>query len=55
MADQTEEDIHTLSIQIANQIINIANARLEIIEDCGHLSTMERPDEVNQAMREWLA
>ena len=33
----------------------IANARLEIIEDCGHLSTMERPDEVNQAMREWLA
>lgn len=29
MADQTKEDIHTLSIQIANQIINIANARLE--------------------------
>ncbi|MBT5895134.1 MAG: alpha/beta fold hydrolase, partial [Rhodospirillaceae bacterium] len=33
----------------------IPGAELRVIEDCGHLSTMERPDEVNQAMREWLA
>ncbi len=33
----------------------IPNARLSVIEECGHLSTMERPDEVNQALREWLA
>ncbi|WP_417517749.1 alpha/beta fold hydrolase [Minwuia sp.] len=32
----------------------IADADLKIIEDCGHLSTMERPEAVNEAMREWL-
>jgi len=32
----------------------IKNAQLEIIEDCGHLSTLERPVEVNTAMRRWL-
>jgi pimeloyl-ACP methyl ester carboxylesterase len=33
----------------------IKGARLEIIEDCGHVSTMEKPDQVNRALREWLA
>lgn len=32
----------------------VPGAKLTIIEDCGHLSTMERPDAVNAAMREWL-
>jgi pimeloyl-ACP methyl ester carboxylesterase len=32
----------------------IPNAKLEIIEDCGHLSTMERVWEVNVALRQWL-
>lgn len=32
----------------------IPNAQLCVIENCGHLSTMERPDQVNQALREWL-
>jgi len=32
----------------------IPSARLEVIEDCGHLSTMERPDVVNHALMEWL-
>src|SRR5215813_8031028 len=32
----------------------IAGARPEIIADCGHLSTLERPEAVNQAMRSWL-
>lgn len=33
----------------------IAGARLEVVRDCGHLSTMERPDAVTAAMRDWLA
>lgn len=33
----------------------IADARLDIIEDCGHLSPLEKPDEVNRLMRRWLA
>jgi len=32
----------------------IPGATLVVIEDCGHLSTMERPEEVNAAMRDWL-
>lgn len=30
-------------------------AKLEIIERCGHLSTLERPEEVTSALRRWLA
>jgi pimeloyl-ACP methyl ester carboxylesterase len=33
----------------------IPGARLEVIEDCGHLSTMERPDAVNRTLTGWLA
>jgi pimeloyl-ACP methyl ester carboxylesterase len=33
---------------------DIPNSRLLVIENCGHLSTLERPDKVNPAMREWL-
>jgi len=33
----------------------IKGAQLEIIEDCGHLSTLERPAEVNAALRRWLS
>lgn len=33
----------------------IAGAKLEVIEACGHLSTMERPEAVNAAMTAWLA
>ena len=32
----------------------IPGALLEVIEDCGHLSTMERPDAVDAALRIWL-
>lgn len=33
----------------------IKGARLEVIQDCGHLSTMEKPAEVNAALRSWLS
>ena len=33
----------------------IPGARLEIVENCGHMSTMEKPDEVNAALEAWLA
>lgn len=33
----------------------IPGARLEIIEQCGHLATLERPGEVNALLRRWLA
>jgi pimeloyl-ACP methyl ester carboxylesterase len=29
-------------------------SELRVIEDCGHMSTMERPDEVLSAMEHWL-
>jgi pimeloyl-ACP methyl ester carboxylesterase len=32
----------------------IADSRLVIVEDCGHLATLERPKEVSRAMRRWL-
>jgi pimeloyl-ACP methyl ester carboxylesterase len=32
----------------------IPDARLELIEDSGHLSTLEQPDAVNRALRRWL-
>jgi pimeloyl-ACP methyl ester carboxylesterase len=33
----------------------IVDARLMIVPDCGHLSTIERPEAVNAAVAEWLA
>ena len=32
----------------------IPGARLVIVPECGHLSTMERPEAVNRALVEWL-
>lgn len=32
----------------------IAGSKLVIVPDCGHLSTLERPEPVNAALAEWL-
>ncbi len=32
----------------------IAGARLVVVPECGHLSTMEKPDAVNRALVEWM-
>lgn len=42
-------------LELSSEIAaDIANSRLVVVEDCGHLSTLERPDPVNAAMRAWL-
>ncbi len=49
-----KEDILTpleLSQEIARAVLD---ATLHVIENCGHLTTMERPEAVNAVMREWL-
>jgi pimeloyl-ACP methyl ester carboxylesterase len=33
----------------------IVGAKLDIVQDCGHLSTMERPIAVTEALRAWIA
>ena len=33
----------------------VPGATLVVVEDCGHLATMEHPEAVNAAMRDWLA
>lgn len=33
----------------------IPGARLEIVEDCGHLATLEKPRTVSRLLAEWLA
>jgi pimeloyl-ACP methyl ester carboxylesterase len=33
----------------------VAGAKLVVVPNCGHLSTIERPDAVNAATAEWLA
>ena len=32
----------------------IPNSRLEIVAECGHLSTLEQPGAVNRALVEWM-
>jgi len=42
-------------VELSQEIAaGIAGAGLEIVPDCGHLSTMERPEAVNRALRAWL-
>ena len=33
----------------------IPGARLHVVDDCGHLSTLERPSEVSEALKGWLS
>lgn len=35
-------------------LARVSGARLEIIENCGHLSTIEQPEIVNRVLRKWL-
>lgn len=38
----------------AEILAGIAGSRLEVIADCGHLPTLEKPAETNRLLRDWL-
>ncbi len=43
-------------VKVAEEMhAGIAGSRLEVIPDCGHLSTLERPDAVSGLLEAWLA
>jgi pimeloyl-ACP methyl ester carboxylesterase len=45
-----------IPLELPREIVaRIPGARLEIVPECGHLSTLERPEAVNRALRAWLA
>jgi pimeloyl-ACP methyl ester carboxylesterase len=48
------EDQATPIVRAREMAADIANAHLVVIERCGHMSTMEKPAEVNTALRRWL-
>jgi pimeloyl-ACP methyl ester carboxylesterase len=42
--------------ELAKEIAGgISGAKLVVVPDCGHLSTLEKPEAVNAALREWLS
>jgi pimeloyl-ACP methyl ester carboxylesterase len=48
------EDVLT-PVSAARTIVDgIVGSKLEIVQDCGHLSTMERPDAVTEALHAWI-
>ena len=45
----------TISVEKAGKMAAaIPNARLEVIEEAGHLSNLEKPDEFNRLLRTFL-
>jgi pimeloyl-ACP methyl ester carboxylesterase len=41
--------------ELAKEIAaGVRSSRLVVVPDCGHLSTIEKPDAVNRALSEWL-
>ena len=48
------EDLLTPADRHREMAALVPGSRLEIIAGCGHLSTLEKPQEVNRALRDWL-
>jgi pimeloyl-ACP methyl ester carboxylesterase len=48
------EDAWASPQQHRDMAARVATSRLVIVPECGHMSTLERPDAVTQAMGEWL-
>jgi pimeloyl-ACP methyl ester carboxylesterase len=48
------QDTWAILSQHEKMSAHIPDSRLVVIEECGHMSTMERPAEVTAAMRSWL-
>jgi pimeloyl-ACP methyl ester carboxylesterase len=49
------QDVTTPLPRSQEMAADIANARLVVIEQCGHMSPLEKPDEVSAALRRWLS
>ncbi|MDP1967115.1 MAG: alpha/beta hydrolase, partial [Reyranella sp.] len=49
------QDQTTPLVRSEEMAADIATSRLIVIEDCGHMSPLERPAEVTAALRRWLS
>jgi pimeloyl-ACP methyl ester carboxylesterase len=49
-SDAITTEAHQLEL-----LAGIPGARLEVITACGHLPTLERPEQINRLLKEWLA
>lgn len=49
------QDLTTPQQRAEEMAADIADARLVVIEECGHMSPLERPAEVSAALRRWLS
>ena len=46
---------HSMGGRVALEVVRLAPAsRLVVIEDSGHMSTMERPEVVSEVLVEWM-
>lgn len=48
------QDLVTPPARAQEMATDIANARLVVIEECGHMTPLEKPAEVSAALRKWL-
>ncbi len=48
------QDLVTPLPRAQEMATDIANARLEVIEDCGHMTPLEKPAEISAVLRKWL-
>lgn len=48
------QDVATPLVRAQEMAADIANARLVVVEDCGHMAPLEKPAEVSAALRRWL-
>jgi pimeloyl-ACP methyl ester carboxylesterase len=49
------EDTWSPPAQHAEMAAKVAGSKLVIVPDCGHMSTMEQPEQVSRVLRSWLA
>jgi pimeloyl-ACP methyl ester carboxylesterase len=49
------QDLTTPLVRSEEMAADIATSRLVVLEDCGHMSPLERPAEVTAALRRWLS
>ena len=48
------QDESTPLARAAEMAADISTSRLVVIEDCGHMSPLEKPDEITAELRRWL-